>query len=197
MAISGRQLRGRLARSAGCTAAVLLGAGLVLAGCSSDDDKDAKTAQIVLNPCPHVGLLAAAADLVVYGEGALAGPESVAYSLELVDTEAACAAAEGDKVTAEVAVSVYVRRGPAGRDLSVIEVPLIVALVRRSDQTLIERVPVTAAVKLGTDQDGGEVAYASLSVPLAGAAPADYQLVVALQLTPAELATALRHRQGR
>lgn len=197
MATSMGQCRGL--RSAGRLAGLLLGAGIVLAGCSSDDDKDAKTAQIALNPCPHVGLLAPAADRIVYAEGSSSGRENIAYSLELVDADVACAAAAEDgKVDAEVAVSLFVRRGAAGRELAAVDVPLVVALVRRTDQVVVQRQTVTQTVKLGgRDKDGGDVAYASLSVPLAGAAPSDYQLVVGLQLTGAELAEAIRRRQAR
>ncbi|MFA5123768.1 hypothetical protein [Zavarzinia sp.] len=176
---------------AGVIGLVLLG----LSGCgSSSDSKPAATAG--KEACATMSVLTDAAELQRFRDGSVQGPDDLVYRVEVVDAKILCDKAVDGQVAAEAGISLYVRRGPAGKALTEVTIPYFVALTETNTQ-VISRAVYTTTVALPKDKNsGGVVEHLSLTIPLNGKSPYSFEVVTGIQLSAAELA-AERKRLGR
>lgn len=186
------QLRWRQSPTA--AAAVLSVAAFVLGACGSSSDSAPAVAE--KPACPAMSVLSDAAGLTRFAEGKPHTPDNITYEVEVIDAKALCQPASGDQVTADVGLSIYVRRGPAGKDLTGVTIPYFVALTETNTR-VISRATYETQVPLDwTKGSGGVIEHLTVSVPLGGKSPYAFEIIGGIQLTGAELAEE-RKRRGK
>lgn len=184
----------RAARRPAVMAAVLALGATGLAACGSSSDSASAAADAV--PCPTMSVLADAAGLTRFADGAARTPDNVLYEVEVIDAKALCQPAAGDKVNADVGLSIYVRRGPAGRDLTGVTVPFFLTLTETNTR-VISRASYETQIALGKGRNsGGIVEHLMVSLPLEGKSPYAFEMIGGIQLSAAELADE-RKRRGK
>jgi len=170
---------------------------LVGAGCSSSSDKERPP------PCPRISVLADAATLTRFAEGAGQDLVDVDYQVEVTDIHSSCQYVKNETdeqvVVVAMAPVMVTMRGPANRD-RVARFDYFVSVIdsKRSvlnKQTFIMLVEFPGNLtRVALRDDDPPV---TVDIPLAaGSAATDYQIFVGLQLTPDELEYNLRRRSG-
>ncbi|RJF88092.1 hypothetical protein D3874_14575 [Oleomonas cavernae] len=172
-------------------AAVALLATVLLAGCSSS--KEAETAKA---ECPAMSVLSDAASLQQFRDGPGRTPDDVVYDVEVLDAKLLCDGPQGGQVTAQVGLSIYVRKGPAGKGLTEVTVPYFVT-VTETNTRVLSRATYNSQVEFGNGKSsGGVIENVTVTVPLEGKSPYAFEVLTGIQLTPAQFAES-RKRRGR
>lgn len=185
----------RAGRRPAIMAASLALAAIGLAACGSSSDS-APAAAAEKAPCPAMSVLADAASLTRFADGAARTPDSVLYEIELIDAKALCEPAANGQVVANVGLSIYVRRGPAGRDLTGVTVPFFLALTETNTR-VVSRASYETQVPLDKGKNsGGIVEHLTVTVPLDGKSPYAFEMIGGIQISAAELADE-RKRRGK
>jgi hypothetical protein len=164
-------------------------------GCGSSSDKERPP------PCPRISVLADAATLTRFAEGAGQDLVDVDYQVEVTDVHSGCQFVKnetGEQVVVVAMAPVMVAvRGPTNRDrvarfdyfVSVIDSNRSV-LNKQTFSMLVEFPGNLTRVTLRDDDPP-----VTVDIPLAaGGAATDYQILVGLQLTPDELEYNQRRR---
>ncbi|MCF4164711.1 hypothetical protein L2U69_03540 [Zavarzinia compransoris] len=182
----------RARRLAGGLFGLLLAAGLSACGGGEAPTAAADPA----NPCPTVSVLSDATTLTRFAEGAGRTPDDVTFEVEMIDAKGVCEATGPDQVTATVAMSLFLRRGPAGGELRSVDVPFFVALTETNTR-VVSRASYVTSIPIASNRiTGGVVEHVTITVPLQGKSPFAYEIIGGMQLTAAELAEE-RRRRGR
>ncbi|MCW0182785.1 MAG: hypothetical protein OJI70_13500 [Zavarzinia sp.] len=184
----------RAARRPAVTSAVLALGAIGLAACGSSSESASAAADAV--PCPAMSVLADAASLTRFAPGAARTPDNVLYEIEVIDAKALCQPAAGGQVTADVGLSIYVRRGPAGRDLKGVSEPFFLTLTETNTR-VISRASYQTVIPFDNGKNsGGVVEHLSVTVPLEGKSPYAFEMIGGIQLSADELADE-RKRRGK
>lgn len=173
--------------------------GLALAtGLSACGGSDTPSAAAVdpAKPCPTVSVLSDATTLTRFAEGAGRTPDDVSFEVEVIDAKGVCEATGADQVTATVALSLFLRRGPAGQDLEAADVPFFIALTEANTRVINRASYVTRIPIASNKMTGGVIETLTITVPLQGKSPFAYEIIGGMQLSAAELAEE-RRRRGR
>jgi len=172
-----------------------LALGLALAGLSAcGSTPDEAEAGGPANPCPAVSVLADAASLVRFKDGTARTPDDILYEVEVIDAKGRCEPAANGQVTAEIGMSIFVRRGPAGKELTSVSVPFFVALTETNTRVLNRASYATEIPLAAGKNSGGVIEHLSVTVPLDGKSPYAYEIIGGIQLSAAELADERRRR---
>jgi len=173
------------------TALVVLG----LAACGSSSSSS-ETAEAPAVPCPAVSVLSDAASLTRFRDGGGQTPDDVVYTVEVLDAKGICQPAANGQVSVDVGLSIVVRRGPAGKDVTGVTVPYFLALTETNTR-VISRASYETQVAVPKGKPGGGILeHLTVSVPLDGKSPYAFELIGGLQISAAELDEG-RRRRGR
>lgn len=169
-------------------AASLLAAA-VLAGCSSTPENAGP------NPdCPVMSVLSDAASVRYFRDGPGRTPDDVTYDVEVLDAKLDCDGVSGGQVTAEVGLSIYVRKGLAGKDLTEVSIPYFVTITETNTR-VISRAVYTTQVAFGKGENAnGIIEHLTITVPLEGKSPTAFEVIGGIQLTEAQFIEERRRR---
>jgi hypothetical protein len=160
-----------------CTAAVT--ALFALAGCQSDRSAD----------CPTITGVTDASVATIFRPGTTADPANVLYTVEITGVSGSCDMDKKETTSdANVAINFRATRPPSGGEAHY-KVPYFVAVTEGSARVMVKHayaVEIDFAPGQTTVEVNDSVGSAHLDVAK-GKHPYDYQILVALQLTKAEL----------
>ena len=138
-------------------------------------------------PCPRVRMLADTANLVDY-RGPGRDLTDVAFEAEIAGVDAVCDYNKArTEVTVTTKISLVGTRGPATPGAAALEVPFYVAITDVSENIIAKE---TFGSKMDFQQSRrrvGVVEEITQTIPLAGRRPAEYEILVGLQLTADQL----------
>jgi len=155
-------------------------AALLLSGCVSDKEKGL---------CPTAAVLAPLSALSVFRENAPADPSGVLYSVGLTNVKASCSFDKDDKSTdSRIRLQFTAKRAPTSEAASY-RVPYFVTVIHGGDRIMTKKLYLSDVVfPAGEAAVNWEQPVDSIVIkPERGAKIGEYQILVGLQLTKAQL----------
>ncbi len=149
-------------------------------------------------PCPRIGILADAATLVKFRPGKGRDLTDVEHEAEVFSVDRTCELRDkGAAVEVVVTIQMAASRGPAAPEAATtIALPYFVAVVERASQRIVARESIPGQVELPPGRRRAGVGEEITErIPLAaGRSPADYEILVGLELTEEQLEYNRRRR---
>jgi hypothetical protein len=147
--------------------------------------------------CPRIGILADAASMVKFRPGQGRDLTDVEHEAEILSVDRTCELRDkGAAVEVVITVQMAASRGPAAPEATTIALPYFVAVVERASQRIVGRESIAGQVELPPGRRRAGVGEEITErIPLsAGRSPADYEILVGLQLTEEQLEYNRRRR---
>jgi hypothetical protein len=147
--------------------------------------------------CPRIGILSDAASLVKFRPGDGRDLTDVEHEAEILGVDRTCEMRDGGKaVDVAVTVQMAAARGPAAPEATTIPLPYFIAVVERASQRIVAREAIAGQIELTPGRRRAGVGEEIIErIPLgAGRSPADYEILVGLELTEEQLRYNRRRR---
>ena len=163
---------------------------LLAAGCGAFDRSPPPA-------CPRIGILSDAATLVKFRPGPGRDLTDVEHEAEILNVDRTCELRDkGTAVEVAVTIQFAASRGPAAPEATTIPLPYFVAVVERATQRIIAREAIPGQIELPPGRRRAGVGEEITErIPLStGRSPADYEILVGLELTEEQLQYNRRRR---
>ena len=147
--------------------------------------------------CPRIGILSDAATLVKFRPGQGRDLTDVEHEAEILSVDRTCELRDrGAAVDVTVTIQMAAARGPAAPEQTTIALPYFVAVVERATQRIVAREAIAGQVELPPGRRRAGVGEEIIErIPLsAGRSPADYEILVGLELSEEQLQYNRRRR---
>lgn len=147
--------------------------------------------------CPRIGILADAASLVKFRAGPGRDLTDVEHEAEILNVDRTCELRDkGAAVEVVLTIQMAAARGPAAPEAATVPLPYFVAVVERASQRIVGRESIAGQIDLPPGRRRAGVGEEITErIPLgAGRSPADYEILVGLELTQEQLEYNRRRR---
>jgi hypothetical protein len=167
----------------------------VLAGCSWFSSSSSQSSAPPTASCPTTAILHPLAQTAVFAPGATHQPMGVAFYGVLSEAKATCDRA-GDALHVTLDIVVIGERGPAAGTGNGVDLQYFVAVTGPNQAILSKRsLPIRIALPADVKR-AGVTDRLTQTIPLAGRAPGDLNIVVGFQQNP-DVVDFYRHFRGR